>query len=372
MISRQARLITCSLLALALLSLLAAQCYGTGVKAYVPTQRSAIVESLPFTYNGSFVVYNDGYRDGVYIVRVGVTEPSSMNWLNLSESIFTLRPGQSKIVYFTFDVTGEEALPGEHEFIFTPTLLTMGVEPYLDTFANYVSSADSFRFRLIMPGQYAAASAGVPVVFTNASRTNLVQYSVLEDTNKVVTQLDRAIKLNVRDKAIIGEQVPLSISIFEGLSSRGISLMVVSPEGSVYPINAGNYTFSSAGLWGVIVLVGDEILIGKTVDVTLIKSPLAGIDWGTALAGLSLLALLSLVPLWLMAPARKRKDPYDDVIYKAYVIKKYIDRFDKARLQRAVGMLEDEYKGLLEKGEKGKKDEALSAIKELNTLANME
>jgi hypothetical protein len=210
------------------------------------------------------------------------------------------------------------------------------------------------------------------VVFTNASRTNLVQYSVLEDTNKVVTQLDRAIKLNVRDKAIIGEQVPLSISIFEGLSSRGISLMVVSPEGSVYPINAGNYTFSSAGLWGVIVLVGDEILIGKTVDVTLIKSPLAGIDWGTALAGLSLLALLSLVPLWLMAPARKRKDPYDDVIYKAYVIKKYIDRFDKARLQRAVGMLEDEYKGLLEKGAKGKKDEALSAIKELNTLANME
>jgi general stress protein 26 len=46
--------------------------------------------------------------------------------------------------------------------------------------------------------------------------------------------------------------------------------------------------------------------------------------------------------------------------------------FDKARLQRAVQMLWDEYSGLIEKGAKGKKGKALSAINELNTLANME
>ena len=94
------------------------------------------------------MVYNDGYRDGVYATAVGVDEPSSINWLNLSEPVFTLRPGQSKLVYFTFNVTSEAALSGEHDFIFTPTLLTTSVEPYLDTFANYVSSVDSFRFRL--------------------------------------------------------------------------------------------------------------------------------------------------------------------------------------------------------------------------------
>ncbi len=371
--SRPVKVMVCSLLALALLSLLAqAQCAGTGVKAYVPTQRSAAVQDFPFTYNGSFMVYNDGYRDGVYVVRVGVTELSSINWLNLSEPLFTLRPGQSKLVYFTFNVTGREALPGEHEFIFTPALLATGVEPYLDTFANYISSADSFRFRLNVSGPYAAASAGVPVVFRDDGRTNLIQYSVLQETGKVVTQLDRAIRLNVPDRAVAGEPVPVSISIFEGLSGRGISLMAVSPEGNVYPVNEGNYSFDSVGLWGVIVLVGDEIIIGRTVDVAPVRSPLAGIDPGTALAGLSLLALLSLVPIWLTAPRKAVEDPYDDIAYKAYVIRKYIDKFDRDRLQRAVEMLNREYEGLVSRGARGKKARARKSIEELNTLVSLD
>jgi hypothetical protein len=371
--SRPAKLIACSLLALALLSFMApGHGYGTGVKAYVPTQRSAAVDNLPFSYNGSFVVYNDGYRDGVYIIRVGVTEPSSISWLNLSDSVFTLKPGQSKLVYFTFNVTGEEALPGDHEFIFTPTLLASGVEPYLDTLANYISSADSFRFRINVSEQYAAATTGIPVVFANDSRTNFIQYSVLQDTNKVVTQLDRAIKLNVPDKAIVGEPVPISTSIFEGLSNRGISLMVVSPEGNVYPINEGNYTFSDVGLWGVIVLVGDEIIIGKAVDVTPMQSPLAGIDLGTALAGLSLLVLLSVVPLWMAAPRKAIADPYEDIVYKAYIIRKYIDKFDRHHLRRAVEMLNKEYEELVSRGARGKKAKARKSIEELNTLVSLE
>lgn len=372
MMSRPAKLAACLLLAMALLSLVAPLCNGTGVKVYVPTQRSASVESLPFTYNGSFMAYNDGYRDGVYIVRVGVTEPSSINWLNLSDAVFTLRPGRSKLVYFTFNVTAEEALPGEHEFIFTPTLLATGVEPYLDTFANYISSADSFRFRLNMSGQYAAATIIIPIVFVNDSRTNLMQYSALQDTNKVVTQLDRAIKLNVPDKAIVGEPVPISTSIFEGLNNRGISLMAVSPEGNVYPINEGNFTFSGIGLWGVIVLVGEDIILGKTVDVTPMQSPLAGVDVGTVLAGLSLLVLLSVVPLWLMAPGKAVEDPYEDIIYRAYVIQKYIDKFDRDRLRRAVQMLNEEYEGLVARGARGKKVKARKSVEELGTLASME
>lgn len=370
--SGQAKLVVCILLALALLWLVAPVCQGAGVKAYVPTQRSAAVDNLPFTYNGSFMVYNDGYRGGVYIIRVGVTEPTSIGWLNLSDPAFTLRPGQSKLVYFSFNVTKEDALPGDHEFIFTPTLLTTGVEPYLDTFANYVSSADSFRFRMNISGQYAAESAGVPIVFGNETRTNLIQYSVLQDTNKVVTQLDRAIKLNVSDKATAGEPVHVSTSIFEGLSNRGISLLAVSPGGSVYHISEGNYTFNDIGLWGVLVLVGDDVIVGKTVDVTPAQSPLAGVDLGTALAGLSLLVLLSVVPLWMAAPRKAVRDPYEDVIFKAYVIQKYIDKFDRHRLKKATEMLDKEYGELVSKGARGKKVKARRALDELNTLVSLE
>jgi hypothetical protein len=316
------------------------------------------------------MVYNDGYRDGVYVIRVGVTEPASINWLSLNDSVFTLRPGQSKLVYFSFNVTGDAALPGDHEFIFTPTLLTPNVEPYLDTFANYVSSADSFRFWLNVSRQNEPARARV--FFTNDGRTNLIQYSALTDTGNVVTQLDRAVRLNVPERASIGEPVPVSTSIFEGLSKRGISLLAVSPEGGVYPIGEGDYAFSTNGLWGVIVLVGDEVLMGKTVDVAPMRSPLAGMDISTALALLSLLSLLSIVPLWMAAPGAKKKDPYEDIIFKAYVIQKYIERFDRHRLKKAMEMLDGEYRELAAKGARGKRVKARKAIDELDALLALE
>ncbi|AFD00667.1 hypothetical protein Mtc_1927 [Methanocella conradii HZ254] len=371
--SLAARLVASIIVASALIALVApGLCIGTGVKAYVPTMRSATVEALPLTHSGSFMVYNDGYRDGVYIVRVGVTEPSSINWLNLSDSIFTLRPGQSKLVYFTFNLTVETAIAGEHEFIFTPTLLAIGVEPYLDALATYVSRADSFRFRLSISGQPGAASAAIPITFVEGNRTNFIQYSVLEDTNKVVTQLDRAIRLNLPDSAIVGEPVPVSISIFEGLSKRGISLMAVSPEGQAFPVSEGNIAFNSIGLWGVIVLVGDEMIIGRTIDVKPMWSPLAGLDASSLLAGLSLLLLLSVVPLWLLVPAKRQKDPYDDIVFKAYVVKKYIDKFDRDRLQRAVQLLKEEYERLVSAGAPGDKWSAINSIKELDALAELE
>jgi len=169
----------------------------------------------------------------------------------------------------------------------------------------------------------------------------------------------------------VGQPVPLSISIFEGLSNRGISLLAVSPEGVAHPVNEGNVTFDRPGLWGIIVMVGDEMILGKTIDVTAVESPLMGIDVGTILAGLCLLILLSLVPLWTLAPAKQAIDPYDDVIYRAYVIRKYIDRFDAARLKNAVGMLKEEYQGLVDKGARGKRDMAKKAINELEMLAEM-
>ncbi len=90
------------------------------------------------------------------------------------------------------------------------------------------------------------------------------------------------------------------------------------------------------------------------MDVSVTQSPLAGIDTGTILAGLLLIVLLSIVPLWVMAPCRAaKKDSYQDIIYKAYIIKKYIDKFDQPRLARAVEMLWGEYRGPRGAGSKG-------------------
>jgi hypothetical protein len=322
------------------------------------------------------MVYNDGYRAGVYIIRVSVTEPDAIDWLSLSSPVFTLNPGQSKLVYFSFNTSGGQPIPGTYEFIFMPTILTTNVEPYMeDQFANYTSMADMFSFNLTIPGNTVSASAvqsGNRVFFpVNASRVNLVQDSVLENNSNVVTLLDRAIKLNAPDSAAIGQPVPISTSIFEGLNSQGISLMAVSPDDILYSINPGNFTFNEIGLWGVVVLDGDDIIIGKTVDVTAMKSPLAGLDVGTILAGISLLVLLSVVPIWLMGPAKLATDPYADITYKAYVIRKYIDKFDTDRLQRSVKVLKEEYDGLAAKKAHGSRKEARKAIEELETLANI-
>jgi len=376
--SAPVKLFICLALVLALCSLLpAASGYGTGVKVFLPAQRDVTATSQPFNYQGSFAVYNDGYRAGVYVIRVSVTEPSAIDWLSLSSPVFTLSPGGSKVVYFTFNTSGGQPIPGTYEFVFTPVLLATGVQPYLeDQFANYTSSADLFSFNLTIPGnqvQASALQAGTPIAFgNNTGRVNLVQDSVLTNGSQVVAYLDRAIKLNVPDTAIIGQPVPVSVSIFDSLSDRGISLMAVAPDDTLHQMGQGNYSFNRIGQWGVIALDGDDVILGKTIDITAAKSPLAGLDIGTLLAGLSLLVLLSVVPIWLMVPGKQASDPYAEISYKAYVIGKYIDKFDKDRLQSAVRLLKDEYDGLVAKKAHGSRKESYDAIKELETLAALE
>ena len=99
------------------------------------------------------------------------------------------------------------------------------------------------------------------------NRTNLPQSSVLSSNNTVLTQLDRAIKLNSPQQATVGIATPLNVSIFEGLSQQGISLMAVSPNGTLYRVSNSSFTFDKEGLWGVMVLVGDEFVLGKPVNV---------------------------------------------------------------------------------------------------------
>ncbi len=353
-------------------------CYGTGVRAYMPSQTNYIADSLPYSYNGSFVVFNDGYRNGVYIIRVSVNEPSAINWLDLSQSAFTLKPGESKIIFFNLSVSEDDALPGEHDYMIMPTLLNTNVEPYLNDFANYVSQTDPFMLKLTLPGEPSAPSSeGTPVTFSgDDNRTNLPQYSVLTGNGTVLTQLDRAIRLNSPQQATVGIATPLNVSIFEGLNEQGISLMAVSPNGTLYRVSNSSFTFNKEGLWGIMVLVGDEFVLGKPLNVVgqgaaaaLLTIP----DIGTLLAAASLLVLLAVVPIWLLAGKRTEEtDPYSDILFKTYVVRKYISQFDKHRLNRVVQVLKNEYYDLVAKGAKGKKAEAKSSIEELGTLARLE
>lgn len=380
---RPVKLFTFALLAIALLSFAAtAYGYGTGVRTYVPSQTTLTVDSLPYVHNGSFVVYNDGYRDGVYIIRISVTEPASIEWIDMSEAAFTLRPGESRIVYFNISITQEQAVPGEHEFVIMPTLLNTNVEPYLDDFASYKAKTDPFTIKLKLAGQmlvtsYQGIPPGAPVVFfRDYNHTNLQQFSILENNHTVTTLLDRAIRLNAPSQVTKGIMTPLTVSIFEGLSERGISMMAVSPNNTLYRVTNGSFIFDQEGLWGIMVLVGDEFILGKTVEVVSPQLPAALLkmpDIGTILAATSLLVLLAVVPIWLITGRRvEEQDPYSDILYKAYVVRKYIHQFDKSRLKRVVQILKNEYNELVLRGAKGKKDEARYSIDELGTLAALE
>jgi hypothetical protein len=259
-----------------------------------------------------------------------------------------------------------------------PSLLPQNVEPYLDDFANYVSEVGRYNFTVQITGfqemPFAVnVSARTPVSFAEEdSRFNLVQFVNPERENRVVTQIDRAIRINVPPEAETGKPVNVSVSVFEDLSSRDISLMAIAPDGIFYPIESEMITFDRAGRWGVIALIGDVVLLGKPVDVSEggLKLTMPGLD--TILPALALLLILSLVPIWLMGSGSGKSDPYEEVAYKAYVIRKYIDQFDPPRLQVAVSQLKEEYDGLVARNFKGNREAASAALQELETLASLE
>ncbi len=119
----------------------------------------------------------------------------------------------------------------------------------------------------------------------------------------VVTEIDRAIRIDSPATAEIGKPVNLSVSVYQGLSARDIALMAISPEGIFYPVENENFTFDRAGRWGVVALIGDLVLLGKPLDISEGGFKLVMPGLGTILAAISLLLLLSLVPIWFMGQA---------------------------------------------------------------------
>lgn len=373
------RLILTSLMLITLIVCVAgaAQAEGNGVKIYAPAESYISADTLPYTYNSSFVVFNDGQQDGVYVIRVSVDDPAAIPWINVTPAAFVLSPGESRLVNFSFNITAEQAKTGKYSIVFTPTLLPRTVEPYLDTFAQYVSVVDHYNMTLIVPpiNGFAAAGTvdtGTPVVFTDEpGRVNLVQYSRPLEGNREVVEIDRAIRINNPSEATVGEPTSLSLSVFEGLSNRGIDLMAVSPDGIFYPVTSENFTFSQEGKWGIIASVGDQMLLGKPVTVGKggVQLVMPGMD--TILAAIAFVLLLSIIPIWLFT-RKSGKDPYQDITFKAYVIRKYIDHFDPDRLKRAVGNIEDEYYNLVSSNAPGDRDQARASIDELRTLTRLE
>jgi hypothetical protein len=352
---------------------------GTGVKIFVPTESSVSADQLPLLYNGSFIVQNDGLLQGVYVVRVAVDDPSAITWVNVTPSGFVLAPGEMRQVRFSINVPEGQAAFGTYNLVFMPSLLPQNVEPYLDTFANYVSMVDRYNFTVqinAIPPEMAYAYNGsplTPVIFSeDQSRVNLVQFVSPESDNRVVTQIDRAVRINVPHEAAVDQPVNVTISVFEGLSSRGIDLMAISPEGIFYPIEDGNITFDRTGRWGVIAMIGDLVLLGKPVDVTEGGLKLVVPGLGTILAALALLMLVSLVPIWLISQPAGLGDPYEEIAYKAYVIKRHLDKFDMMQLRRAVHQLREEYDGLAARKVRGNRKKARSALAELETLSGFE
>jgi hypothetical protein len=348
---------------------------GTGVKVFMPSETSVAAEQLPLHYDGSFIVQNDGLLEGVYVVKVAVDDLAAITWINVTPSGFVLVPGETRQVNFKINIPEGEAVFGTYQIMFMPSLLPRNVEPHMEDFANYVSEVGRFNFTVNITGLAEVpfevnASTGAEVTFSDdKSRVNLVQYVTPESGNRVVTQIDRAIRIDAPPAAEIGKPVNLSVSIYQGLSARDIGLMAISPEGIFYPVEDENFTFDRAGRWGVIALIGDLVLLGKPIDISEGGFKLVMPGLGTIFAALSLLLLLSLVPIWLMGRARG-SDPYEEVAYRAYVIKKYIEKFDAMRLRRAVYQLKDDYNNLLARKIPGDREAARAALEELETLAS--
>ena len=125
---------------------------GTGLEVFMPPESSVTVEQLPLHYDGSFLVKNNGLFTGVYIVRVAVDDPGAITWINVTPSGFVLTPGEIRQVNFSINIGEDQAAFGTYHFVLMPSLLPQNVEPYIDTFASYVSEVGRYNFTVEVTG----------------------------------------------------------------------------------------------------------------------------------------------------------------------------------------------------------------------------
>ena len=240
-----------------------------GLGLATPVESSTTVDAFPFTYAGSFRVYNTGDEDGIIVIKIIIPYSDINDWITIDKSTFALKAQENRVVYF--NITANEGYIGTYNIIFQPTLLPSKVSE-VATWV-YLGISNTFNFTVVVPPEVGTLSLGErpPGPKEELTTTDFTrQLEGVNETGVIVETFGKTIILNVpSDNVKVNMLYGISVSFLGGGEPVGLGFLFASPSGTQIRCAAhDSITFNEPGEWIFLVLVEDQMILGKAMVVS--------------------------------------------------------------------------------------------------------
>ena len=261
---------------LALMAAFAADEAFAGMALSSPPIPPITIDKFPFHYENKFRVYNQGDRDSVFAIDVITQYSDVKEWLSFDKKVFVLKPNESTQVRFNIDA--QEGHTGSYDVILRPLLLPEGVTEIASGRGMqraYIKTGIDFQITIIVPEEVGLASLGerpalkAPETQEGASlKKEAVEETLKAEKGVVKVHLDKPLSLDIPSEAVAGKEVKLSASFIGGGEPDEMGLLITSPSGKTFHLpRTTSFTFDEVGKWAVLVMIADNVVVGKAVNV---------------------------------------------------------------------------------------------------------
>ena len=271
----------------------------TGIGLSSPSITSITIDKFPFHYSDTLRVYNTGDEESVYSIKIDAPYPDVRDWISVDKDIFTLSPGTSTVV--TFSIDAEEGYTGSYTITLTPAIVPKEKTNVTGMFV-YLALGTPFAFTIDVPNGSLGERPPVPVATPTSEIPEIAKKVAESESGIMWREMGKSIFLDMPSKVYLGDLVRITASFIGGGEPVNMGLLIVSPSEKEYRLpRSTEFRFDEVGTWSVMVVIGDEVILGRPILVLQ-----KGMGAYTPYIAIAVLAFALLVTILVLLRRKKR------------------------------------------------------------------
>ena len=271
----------------------------TGIGLSSPNVCSATIDTFPFHYSDTLRIYNTGDEESIYTIKIDAPYPDVEDWISLDKDMFTLSPDTSTVV--TFSIDAEDGYTGSYDITLTPAIVPKEEVNVTGMFV-YLALGTPFKFTIDVPNGSLGERPPAPVATPTSEIAEIAKNVAESESGIIWKEMGKSIFLDMPSKVYLGDLVRITAAFIGGGEPASMGLLIVSPSGEEYGFpRSTEFRFDEVGTWSVMVVIGDEVILGRPILVQ------KGIGVYALYIAVVVLALALLVAVLVLLRRRKKR-----------------------------------------------------------------
>ncbi|MHC1608883.1 MAG: hypothetical protein ACXQS3_01510 [Candidatus Methanofastidiosia archaeon] len=244
---------------------------GIGISG---NNQALVIGSFPFAYSNSISIHNAGDEESIYCVRVVGEYTDIVEWIDVNPKIMTIEPRGYANVQYT--VHAEEGYTGTYITYLEITAYKEGVKSATlqETPMSYVQSSGIIRISIEVSEEAGLNSMGIQHPSLNYEGIPSGPFKlVVEDIESCssgvsIETFDRPLYIDIPHQVQKNKLIPLSGGYIGEGEPESMTIILNAPSGETYTLApSATFIFNEEGTWHAILALGNQPIIGKTIEV---------------------------------------------------------------------------------------------------------